>query len=142
VPIYYMNEGSFELPGVAIADRTTHVVETKHPDHDVTLVVCRSAFPAGKSVRQLARGRVLDEMTRLAGYTVLEEREALWAEVPAVELTSRWRHEGRVFYQQQAHLGLTDTWLFFAMSAPIEHRAPCDAWFEQIRSSLRIRGDA
>jgi hypothetical protein len=137
-----MNEASFELPGAEIVDRTTHVVETKHPDHDdVTLVVCRAAFPPGKSVRQLARGRVMDEMARLEGYAVLEERDALWAELPAVEMTSRWRYQGRTIYQQQAHLGLLDTWIFFAMSAPMESRGPCDAWFEQVRGSLQLRSD-
>ena len=136
-----MNEGAFELPAAAVTDQTTHVVEARQGEHTLTLVVCRAAQPAGKSLRQLAQGRVLDEMARLAGYSVLAEREASWDGVPALEIGSRWRHEGRAIYQQQAHLSLGGRWIFFALSTPFEGRAAADAWFDQIRESLRLRSD-
>lgn len=30
---YYMNWAAFDVPGVSIVDRTTHVVGLAHPDH-------------------------------------------------------------------------------------------------------------
>jgi hypothetical protein len=145
VSVYYMNEGAFELPDAAVTDRTTHVIEARSsshpPDHDLTLVVVRAPLPAGKSLRQIVQGRVLDEMARLSGYSVLAEREVPWAGVPALELTSRWRHEGRAIYQQQAHLALGGVWIYFALSTPFEGRTAADTWFEQIRESLRLRSD-
>ena len=139
MPVYYMNEGAFELPDASLKDRTTHVIEVTPDGHELTLVVCRATLPEGKSLRQVAQIRILDELSRLSGYTVLEEREASWAEVPALEFTSRWRHEGRAFYQQQAHLVLGGTWTYFALSTPFESRAAADAWFQRIRESLRLR---
>ncbi len=140
--VYYMNEGAFDLPaGAAVRDWTTHVVQVRQGEHTVTLAVCRAHLPAGKSLRQLAQSRVLDEMARLSGYSVLDEREASWAGVPVLEYTSRWRNEGQAFYQQQAHMALGGTWLFLAASTPIEGRTAADAWFDQIRESFRLRSD-
>jgi hypothetical protein len=136
-----MNEGAFEVPDAAVTDRTTHAIEATLGGHELTLIVCRSRLPAGKSLRQAAQLRVLDEMERLSGYAVLEEREASWAEVPVLELTSRWRHEGRAIYQQQAHLLLGGAWIYFALSTAFEGRAAADAWFRRIRESLRLRSE-
>ncbi len=138
--VYYMNEGAFDLPaGAAVRDWTTHVVQVRQGEHDVKLAVCRAHLPEGKSLRQLSQGRVLDEMARLPGYSVLDEREASWAGVPVLEYTSRWRHDERAYYQQQAHLALGGVWLFLAASASFDGRAAVDAWFDQIRESFRLR---
>ena len=139
-----MNEGAFELPDAAVEDRTTHVVEAPNGEHSMTLIVCRAPVPVGKSLRQLAQGRVLDEMTRIPGYSVIEERESeglAWDGMPVLEVTSRWRHEGRAIYQQQAHLSLGSVWMYFALSTVFEARAKADAWLDQIRGSLRLRSD-
>jgi hypothetical protein len=138
-----MNEGAFEVPGTSVTDRTTHVVNARRGDHDLSLVVVRLPVPQGRSLRQLAQGRVLDEMARLSGYSVLEEREsegeAAWDGLPALEVASRWRHDGKAVYQKQAHLALSGTWIYFALSTLFEGRAEADAWFDQIRSTLRLR---
>ena len=139
---YYMNEGAFELPDVDFRDRTTHVLEADVGGHSLTLVVVRSTLPEGKTLRQMAQLRVLDEMQRLAGYTVLAEREASWSGQPALEFASRWRHEGRVIYQQQGHLALGATWIYLALSACFEAQAVVDTWFEHIRETFRLRSDA
>ena len=138
---YYMNEGAFELPDVILKDRTTHVLETEDGGHSLTLVVVRSALPEGKSLRQMAQLRVLDEMGRLSGYTVLAEREASWSGLPALEFASRWRHEGRVIYQQQGHLALGAAWIYLALSAVVEAQPVVDTWFARIRETFRLRSD-
>jgi hypothetical protein len=142
VPAYYLNWAAIDLPDVPFVDRTTHVIDLAHPDHpDMTLVVCRERFPAGKTLRELAARRVAEEMTRLVGYSVIENGDAAWASVPAIEVTSRWRHEDRLIYQRQAHLAADDAWVNISLSCPIESRAACDEWFSQIASSLRLRTD-
>jgi len=140
MPAYYLNWAAFELPDVPFVDRTTHVLDLAHPDHpDMTLVVHRERFPAGKTLRELAARRVAEEMTKLAGYAVIENGEAAWAGAPAIEVSSRWRHKDSVVYQRQAHLAVDDAWVCMALSCPIESRAACDAWFTQIASTLRLR---
>jgi hypothetical protein len=141
VTVYYMNEGAFELPDVELKDRTTHVLEAEDGGHSLTLVVVRTALPEGKSLRQMAQLRVLDEMGRLSGYAVLGEREASWSGLPALEFASRWRHDGRAIYQQQGHLALGATWIYLALSAVFEAQAVVDAWFDRIRESFRLRSD-
>lgn len=136
MPVYYMNEGAFELPDAGVWDRTTHVLEGPN---EQTLVVVRAPLAEGKSLRQVAQLRVLDEMTRISGYSVLEERETAWAGVPVLEILSRWRHEGRAIYQRQAHLVLGGTWMYLALSAPMDVRAEADAWMDRVRDTLRLR---
>lgn len=137
-----MNWAAFELPEAGIKDRTTHVVEIAHPEHEgITLVVYHEDFPPGKNLTQLAASRVAEEMARLKGYSVIERTETEWAGTPAVEVASRWRHEGKVIYQRQAHLAVEGTWTYFALSGPFAARETCDAWLERIRGSLRLRSD-
>jgi hypothetical protein len=141
VSTYYMNWAAFELPDPA-ADRTTHVVELPHPRHPgITLVIYHEDFPAGKTLTDLVAARVADETIRLAGYGVLERTETEWAGQPALEVASRWRHEGRAIYQRQAHLAVGSTWTSFALIGPVEAREICDAWLDGVRQSLRLRSD-
>ena len=136
-----MNEGAFELPDVDLRDRTTHVLEAEDGGHGLTLVVVRTPLPEGKSLRQVAQLRVLDEMGRLSGYAVLAEKEASWSGLPALEFASRWRHEGQAIYQQQGHLALGGTWICLALSAVFEAQAVVDTWFDRIRATFRLRSD-
>jgi hypothetical protein len=78
-------------------------------------------------------------VARLSGYTVTATREASWAGVPALEMSARWRYDGRAIHQQQAHLALGDAWLYLAISTPIEGRAAADAWFDRLRDTIRFR---
>jgi len=134
-----MNEGAFELPEQGAVDRTTHVIESGAGEHTLTLVVCRAPLPGGKSLRQAAQARVLDELTRLSGYGVTAERETSWDGMPTLEYTSRWRHEGKVIHQQQAHLAPHGRWIYFALSAQATARTAADAWFDRIRDTIRLR---
>jgi hypothetical protein len=137
---YYMNWAAFEVSTAEIEDRTTCSMQILHPDHeDVRLVVWHMQVPVGKTVRELAARRVAEEMARLAGYTILEEREVPWCETPAIEIASRWRHEGAVYYQRQAHFAPDGTLRSFSLAGPIASREACDTWFEEIRASLRLR---
>jgi hypothetical protein len=139
-PTYYMNEGAFDLPdGIEADDRTTHVVQVRRQGFELTLVVVRAPLPPGKTIRQIADARVLDEAARLSRYQVLGDIETSWDGCPAVEITSTWRHEGRTIHQRQAHFALGSRAMHFALSTSLDGRAAADEWFEEIRASLRRR---
>ncbi len=46
-----------------------------------------------------------------------------------------------MIYQRQAHFALGDTWMYFALSAPLVAREACERWFDEIKASLRLRSD-
>jgi hypothetical protein len=141
VSTYTIDEGAFDLPeGVAVDDRTTHVVEVHREGHRLTLVVARAALPPDRTVQQIAAARVRDEAVRLSAYRVVAEAETSWGGCPAVEITSTWRHEGRAVHQRQAHFALGGRAMHFALSASADGAAAADGWFEEIRASLRLRG--
>ena len=140
---FYMNWAAFEVPTAEVVDRTTYNVQIRHPDHEsIRLVVWHMEMPPEKTVRQLAARRVAEEMVRLEGYTILEQRESLWCESPALEVASRWRHEGTVYYQRQVHFAADDKCRSFSLAGPFTSRTACDEWFEQIRTSLRVRSES
>jgi hypothetical protein len=70
---------------------------------------------------------------------VVARVETSWGGCPAVEITSAWRHEGRSVYQRQAHFALGRRAMHFALSTSADGAAAADAWFEEIRASLRLR---
>src|SRR5262249_39410791 len=106
---YYMDWAAFEVSTAEVVDYTTYTVQIPHPDHErIRLVVWYTKIPPEKTVRQLAARRVAEEMARLEGYVVLEQREALWCDLPALEVASRWRHEGTAYYQRQVHFAADD----------------------------------
>jgi hypothetical protein len=140
MPRYTMNFGSFDLEGATFVDRTTHVLELTHPDHEsAALVVFRAPLPEGKTLREVVAKRVADEMVRLSGYAVLHDADVEWDGRPARDVSSRWRSDGRVIYGRQAHVTLDGTWIAFAMSAPFESRDACDAWLDEIMGSFTPR---
>ena len=135
-----MNDGAFHLPDVGFVDRTVHVFEAPlDGDDELGLLVCRTKIPPGKSLRDVVAAHVKHERARLGGYTILEERDAEYSGAPAIDVRSRFRHEGAVVYQRQAHLAAFGTWLLFAMSAPLAMREACDAHVDAILASLRLR---
>ena len=139
---FYMNWAAFELTTAEVVDRTTYTVEIRHPDHErIRLVVWYMPAPPEKTVRQLAANRVAEEMVRHDGYTILETQEVRWCDTAALEVASQWRHEGVVYYQRQVHFVDGDRWRSFSLGGPLASRAACDEWFEQIRTSLRMRDE-
>lgn len=140
MPAYYMNDGAFHLPDVGFVDRTVHVFEAPLPDdQELGLIVCRTKIPAGKSLRDLVAAHVKNEGARLHGYTVIDQRDTQVSGAPAIDVRSRFRHEGEVVYQRQAHVAAYGTWLLFAMSAPLATRDACDEHVDSILASLRLR---
>ncbi len=137
--IYFTNEGAFDLPDVGFVDRTVHLFEmTLEDGSDVGFIVCRSKMPAGKSLRELVEAHVTHEAKKLGGFKVLEERDVSWAGVPAIEICSRWRSDGKVIYQRQAHLAAPDTWILFGMTGPLSEREGCDKLMDHVLSSFRL----
>lgn len=141
MPRYTTNEGSFELPDLPLEDRTVQLFEVALPNGgELGLLVCRSPLPEGKTLREVVEAHVAEEALKLGGFKILEERDALWGGVPAIEICSRWRNEGEVLYQRQAHLASGGLWLLFGTTAPLSVRGQADAIFDRMLGSVRFFG--
>lgn len=137
---YYMNELAFDLPDAGFVDRTVYDLDGELPGGDVLgLLVLREPIPPGKSLREVVDEHRLREAKRLGAYAVLGEREAEIAGAPAIELSSRWRHERGVFYTREAHLAAGHTRLVFALTTVLERREACDEHLERVLATLRLR---
>jgi hypothetical protein len=137
---YATNYASIRLAGVDVVDHTTHRLELVHPDHsDVILLIYRRPIPAGKSAREVSADRIAEEMVRLNGYTVLENRVLEFAGNAAVDVASRYRADGAIWYVRQAHVVIGGLWTAFAISGPLASRAAIDTWSETMMSELLVR---
>ena len=135
---YYMNEATFDLPDVGYVDRTVTHLEDKAPSGIVVaLMVERSPFPEGKTLREVATAHMTGTKKRLRGYTLLLDQASEIAGVPAIEIAAQWRDTAGFVYSRQAHLVLGATLLLVAGETAIEERAFCDAYVEHVIASLR-----
>jgi hypothetical protein len=142
VATHFINEGSFELVGLAFTDRTVHVFEGTHAEHgEVNLVVHRAEFPRGKSLRELVSAHVARERGHFTDHVVLDDREIVVAGAPALAISSRHRAGGQAFYQSQTHLAVGDVWMYFVLSASTAIPAACEGWIAEILASLQLRDE-
>lgn len=135
---YFTNEGAFDLPEVGFTDRTVHLFEATDEAGDLGLMIVRTNMPEGKSLRELVEAHIIDEAKKLGGFKILEQREAFWAGVPAIEICSRWRSDGQVMYQRQVHLAAQGLWLLFASTAPLAEQVACDKIMDHVLTSFRL----
>lgn len=140
---YYMNEGALELGGLAFRDHTVNRFEARHAEHgEIALVVVRGQMVEGESLRDAVTKHVILTARSVDGYALLDERDTEHAGAPALEVDARYRHEGQVIYERQAHLGLPVGWMYFAASGPLRSREVCDALLASVLSTLRTRDGA
>jgi hypothetical protein len=137
---YYINEAAFTLPDGEFVDRTVHVLEKKLPGGDsLGVLVLRRRVEDGTTLREIVTKHLADDAKRLNGFTVLDTIETTLAGAPAIVVSARWRHAGKVLYQRQAHLAVDWTWMLFAVSGPLSDREACDEAFEGLAGSLAWR---
>lgn len=135
-----MNECSFDLPELSFSDRTIHWLDAKLPGGaEMGFLVRRLVVPPGKSLRDLVTEHVVNEAKQRSGYAVLEQRDVVIGGVPAIDVRARWRHEGQVVYQRQAHLSVGDSRLLFTTTALLADQARCDESLAWILESIRFR---
>ncbi len=138
-----MNEGAFELPEIGLVDRTVHLLEAPLPGGGALgLSIARAPIPPGRTLRELASAYLLGEAERRSGYAVLEERDGERAGAPAIDVCARFRQDGSVTYQRQAHLCASSTWILFEMTAPLAEREACDEHMERVLATLKLRDHA
>src|SRR5450432_501927 len=114
---YYLNEALFDLPEGPLVDKTIHGLEAKLANGKALAVfVHRRPIEAGKRLRKLVDENVALNQTRLSAYAVLDEAQAAVGGLPGILLRTRWRHEGTMFYQLQAHVAFEGNLMIFAVS--------------------------
>lgn len=140
MPTYYMNEGAFDLLDAGYTDRTVHSLEADLGGGDrLDLAVVRAKIPEGKSLRDVVVEHLGAQSAAREGFAILEQAEASIGGAPAIEVRVRWRDEGRVAYERQAHLLVVDAWVRFAASAPLGKRGICDEALTSVLASVRLR---
>jgi hypothetical protein len=137
---YYVNEASFELPDLAVADRTVHVLELGGGAvPGLGLMLARAPFPVGKSLRDLVKAHTDQERLTLRSWSLLFEREGELEDQPMIELGTRWKGAEGMVYQRQAHIGLDDVVLLLVGNGPLGERERTDANVERVLSTMRLR---
>jgi hypothetical protein len=140
VALYLMNDAAFALPGAGVVDRTVTVVDATADDGVLhTILVHRSAMPAGKALADLAAENLRDAALRLPEHAVLFARPTEVAGAPAIEQAARWRGREGVVYTRVAHLAVRGAWLVVATTAAIDDRAGSDAVMDHLLGTFRLR---
>lgn len=137
---YYMNEAVIDLPERPFVDKTIHALETKlRSGGKLAVFVHRRAMEGGKALRELVDENVALNHRRLSAYAVLDDARADVGGLPGVVLRTRWRKDGAVLYQLQAHVAVEGKYMIFAVSGPFGEQTACDQTFEGILRTLRFR---
>ena len=138
---YYTNEAAFDLPDIGFVDSTVHSLEVPLPrSRELRLLVARFPLPEGQGLGEAITAHVKKQSARVPGYAVTERRDAEVAGRAAVVLRSRWRSDDVKFYERQAHIAATPAArMVIAMTGPAAEQAACDAHFDHILETLKLR---
>lgn len=135
-----MNEAVFDLPERVFVDETVHALEAKLPSGQTLAVfVHRRPIEGGKGLRELVDENVALNRMRLSAYAVLDEVQADVAGLPGILLRTRWRLEGAMFHQRQAHVAVAGKLMIFAVSALQGEQAACDEAFDSLLQTITWR---
>lgn len=135
-----MNEAAFALPEGDLTDKTAHTLEHRLPGGGtLEIVVLRRPMEVGKTLRESVDGYIASSEKRMSGFSVLESADTAVAGASAIQVRSRFRHDGKVIYQIQAHVILDGTWMLLVVTAPLTDQAACDQAFDNIRQSFTWR---
>ena len=135
-----MNEAAFALPEGEYADKTAHTLEHKLPSGGtLEIVVLRRPMEVGKTLRESVDSYIASSEKRMSGYSVLESADAVVAGASAIQIRSRFRHQGDIVYQIQAHVVLDGTWMLLVVTAKLTEQAACDAAFDGILQTFTWR---
>ncbi len=137
---YYVNEAVFDLPERTFVDKTIHGLESTLPgDKTLGVFVHRRPIEGEKSLRELVDENIALNEMRLHAFTVLDEAQADVGGLPCVLLRTRFRLQGTVFYQRQAHVVFEGKRMIFAVSGPLAEQAACDETFDSILETITWR---
>jgi len=137
---YYINEAVLDLPERPLSDKTIHGLECKlSGDKTLCVFVHRRRIEEAKSLEELVEGNVALNKRRLLGFAVLEETETAVGGLPGIHVRARWRDQGTVFYQRQAHVVFEEQLMIFAVSAPLDEQAICDETFDDLVGTITWR---
>jgi len=135
--LYYLNEAVIDLPELGFVDSTIHGLEAQLPNEKTLgVLVHRRPVEQGKTLRRLVDENVELNQKRLRAFIVESEREALVGGLPGILSCARWRNEQRENVQLQAHVIVEQTWMIFAVSAPLEERRACEETFSAMLETL------
>ena len=136
---YYMDEASFDLAETFV-DKTIHALESTLPGgQKLAVFVHRRPIEGGKSLRELVDDNIALNEKRLSAYAVLDEARADVGGLPGIVLRTRWRLDGAMFHQRQAHVAVEGKLVALAVTTPLAEQAACDETFDSILETITWR---
>lgn len=138
--LHYLNHGVFDLPEIGFKDETIHFFRKKLSDEEEAgLMVVHTALPPDQTFEASVARHVQEQSKRLMGHAILDARDTVVAGLRAVDVSTRWFHDKKSFYERQVHLLIDGGWMFFAMSSPLLQRAACDEVMDHILATFQPR---
>lgn len=137
--LYVTNDLAFEAPAGGIEDLTVHELDVPLPGgHTLGFIIARDPIPPGSSLVEAVGAHLEAERRRLPFHHLVEQRERAVDGRPAIEVIARWAHRGIQLHARALHVADAGVRLVFSTSAPAEHQAICDAYFDHLVGSLRL----
>lgn len=139
---YYINEAAFDVPDIGFSDQTVHLLRAKASrTGDIHVMTFRSKVEGDAGLREVVASHRDNERRTLAGFASLLDREVEIAGSVAIESAIRYRSDGGMVYQRNAHILLGDQHLLIAVNGPFEERETCDRTMDHVLGTLRLRTD-
>lgn len=141
MPAYYLNEAAFDLPDADIVDTTVHTLSVGLDSGDaVGFAVARRPLGEDKPFRDFVDEHLTRERTGLRGYSSVHLRDVELSNASAIDCAAIWRgSDGSMVYQRQCHVPANGVWLILNATVAVAAREGCDAFFDHVLASLRLR---
>jgi hypothetical protein len=138
VRTYHTDELLFDVPDEWV-DRTMNLFVSAPGDRvPFNIVITRDKF-SGEELGPFVLQRLKEIVKKLPRAAVLGQRERRVGPLSAREARIQWPIQGGTMYQHQVYVAYYDEVLTFTASCIVKLGAQCDAYLEQVLSSIKFR---
>jgi hypothetical protein len=138
VRTYHTDELLLDIPDEWV-DRTMNLFVSAAGDRvPFNIVVTRDKF-TGEELAPFVLERLKEITKKLPQFKILGQRERKVGPLSAMESKLQWPVQGGVMYQHQVYVAYYDEVLTFTGSCIVKLGPQCDAYLEQVLSSIKFR---
>jgi len=120
MPLYRMNEGTFDMPETW-HDRSVHVFTAgSGPPYEMSFVIAKDEMKNTTDLSEFAEQRLDQIESQLKQFTLIEKRQIELGGVLALEAEFRWRSEHGTMHQRQVFFPMGKKVLVITATAPLE----------------------
>ncbi len=137
---YFATLVSFDLPDdVPIHDRTVQLLEITRGAVPLALTIETAPLRRDAPFDRVVRDGLDARRCAVPGLVLLSEQEREADGVSVLDYRLRFRGEGGLAYERQAHLTTAGRHLTVAISSSMEDATYADSWFEHTLRTMRLR---